>query len=75
MANLIPCGTCGYPLTLEERTGLVEVEGEMVKPAQKEPVSGVVIREGLPTLLRDHDIKPTDTRLYTHTSTTQAADG
>jgi hypothetical protein len=28
-------------------------------------VSGVVIREGLPTLLRDRDIQTTDTRLYT----------
>lgn len=29
-----------------------------------EPVSGVVIREGLPTLLQDQNIKPTDQRLY-----------
>jgi len=35
------------------------------QPAQQEPVSGVVIREGMPTLLRDRDIKPTDARLYT----------
>lgn len=30
-----------------------------------EPVSGVVIREGLPALLQDRNIKPTDQRLYT----------
>jgi len=35
------------------------------QPAQQEPVSGVVIREGLPTLLQDRNIKPTDSRLYT----------
>ena len=35
------------------------------QPAQQEPVLGVVIREGLPTLLQERDIKPTDTRLYT----------
>lgn len=32
----------------------------------QDPVAGVVVREGLPTLLRDSDIKPTDKRLYTH---------
>jgi hypothetical protein len=26
-SNLIPCGTCGYPLTPEERTTLVEQDG------------------------------------------------
>ncbi len=30
-----------------------------------EPVANVAIREGLPTLLNDRDIKPTDERLYT----------
>lgn len=34
-------------------------------PEQQEPVSGVVIREGLPALLQDRNIKPTDQRLYT----------
>lgn len=38
MKNLIQCGTCGYPLTPEERGGLVEVDGVMVKPEQQEPV-------------------------------------
>jgi len=32
---------------------------------EQEPVLGVVVREELPTLLRERDIKPTDTRLYT----------
>ena len=32
MSNMIECGTCGYPLTPEERTGLVERNGRMVKP-------------------------------------------
>jgi hypothetical protein len=36
MKQLINCGTCGYPLTPEERAGLVEGEGVMVKPAQQE---------------------------------------
>ena len=35
------------------------------QPAQQEPIAGVVIREGLPTLLRSSDIKVTDVRLYT----------
>ena len=30
--DLKECGTCGYPLLPEERTGLVEVNGKMVKP-------------------------------------------
>lgn len=29
--NLIECGTCGYPLTPEERSSLVEHRGRMVK--------------------------------------------
>ena len=33
MKNLINCGTCGYPLTPEERATLVEQDGVMVKPA------------------------------------------
>jgi hypothetical protein len=38
--NLINCGTCGYPLTPEERTTLVEKDGVMVKPAPvQEPVN------------------------------------
>jgi hypothetical protein len=32
MTNLINCGTCGYPLTPEERTSLIERDGVMVKP-------------------------------------------
>lgn len=32
---------------------------------QQEPVAGVVIREGLTTLLQNRHIKPTDQRLYT----------
>jgi hypothetical protein len=36
--NLINCGTCGYPLTPEERTTLVEKDGVMVKPAPVQPV-------------------------------------
>lgn len=29
---MVECGTCGYPLTPEERTGLVEEGGRMRKP-------------------------------------------
>ena len=40
MRNLINCGTCGYPLTPDERTTLVEQDGVMVKPAPvQEPVA------------------------------------
>lgn len=35
MTNLINCGTCGYPLTPEERTTLVEKDGVMVKPTNE----------------------------------------
>lgn len=38
MKQLINCGTCGYPLTPEERNGLVEADGVMVKPAQQAPI-------------------------------------
>ena len=34
MSNMIECGTCGYPLTPEERTGLMEHNGRVVKPWQ-----------------------------------------
>lgn len=30
--NMIECATCGYPLTEQERTGLVEINGKMHKP-------------------------------------------
>jgi hypothetical protein len=39
MTNLINCGTCGYPLTPEERTSLIERDGVMVKPAPVQPVA------------------------------------
>lgn len=32
MSNLIPCGTCGYPLDESERTTLIEHNGKMLKP-------------------------------------------
>lgn len=32
MSNMIECGTCGYPLTPEERTFLIERNGRMVSP-------------------------------------------
>ena len=35
--NLISCGTCGYPLTPEERTSLVEQDGVMIKPTSVVP--------------------------------------
>ena len=44
MTNLINCGTCGYPLTPEERTSLIERDGVMVKPAPVQDVS--LIDEG-----------------------------
>jgi hypothetical protein len=37
MTNLINCGTCGYPLTPEERASLIERDGVMVKPTVQEP--------------------------------------
>lgn len=39
MSRLINCGTCGYPLTPEERAGLVEVDGVLVKLAQHKPLT------------------------------------
>ena len=30
--NLVECATCGYPLTKDERFGLVELGGKMHKP-------------------------------------------
>jgi hypothetical protein len=42
ISNLINCGTCGYPLTPEERTSLIERDGVMVKPAPvQEPLQPV----------------------------------
>lgn len=38
---------------------------ERTAPPKREPVSGVVIREGRPTLVQDQHIRPTDQRLYT----------
>ena len=51
--NLINCGTCGYPLTSEERTTLVEKDGVMVKPAPvQEPAlviyQGEIAKSNLP---------------------------
>jgi hypothetical protein len=46
MKNLIQCGTCGYPLTPEERGGLIEVDGVMVKPEQQEPYCYVYTEHG-----------------------------
>jgi hypothetical protein len=34
MKQMIECTTCGYPLTPEERTGLVEIDGKMCKPRE-----------------------------------------
>ena len=62
------CEDLGYvPLSEDGRSVFIDGVG-LVPLAQAEPVqavSGVVIREGLPTLLRDRDIQTTDTRLYT----------
>ena len=65
-----PAQQCKWPTCQSEeyQQALAEqIKRELVgeQPAQQEFVSGVVIREGLPTLLRDRDIKPTDERLYT----------
>ena len=35
------------------------------KEPEQEPVANVVLRDGLPTLLANNQIKPTDERLYT----------
>jgi hypothetical protein len=37
MKQMIECSTCGYPLTPEEREGLVEIDGKMCKP--RKPLS------------------------------------
>lgn len=46
MSNVIECGTCGYPLTPEERTGLVEHNGRMVLPFEQEPVAWCIVENG-----------------------------
>ena len=48
MERLIDCSTCGYPLTPEEREGLVEIDGKMCKP--RKPLT----EEHLTTLCRKH---------------------
>lgn len=45
MSNMVECGTCGYPLTPEERTSLVEHNGRMVKPWQS--LTGEEIAEAM----------------------------
>lgn len=42
-----------------------ELDHKLAEVERQEPVSGVVIREGLPTLLQDRDIKSSDQPLYT----------
>lgn len=52
MKRLIECNTCGYPLTPEEREGLVEINGKMCKPRKpltNEELDALAIDEdGLP---------------------------
>lgn len=43
MSTLIECGTCGYPLTPEEREGLVEIDGKMCKP--RKPLTDAFLEE------------------------------
>ena len=63
MQQDIPRNQCGEAC---ERAKLCAVcLAEMTKQPEQEPVAGVVIREGLPTLLQDKHIKSTDQRLYT----------
>ena len=56
----------GEPIGTMERDAITALKAALAQQAEPvQAVSGVVIREGLPTLLRDRDIRPTDTRLYT----------
>lgn len=54
----------------DELERLVHLALERFSASGGEPARGVVIRDGLPTLLSDRDIKTSDTRLYTHPSPT-----
>lgn len=39
MKQLVDCDTCGYPLLPEERERLVEIDGKMCKPINRQPVA------------------------------------
>ena len=44
---------------------VLKVGKEALAQPEQEPVANVVLRDGLPTLLANNQIKPTDERLYT----------
>ena len=44
---------------------VLRVGKEALAQPEQEPVANVVLRDGLPTLLANNQIKPTDERLYT----------
>ena len=46
------------------REAITAIKEALAQPEQ-EPMANVVLRDGLPTLLANNQIKPTDERLYT----------
>ena len=44
---------------------VLKVGKEALAQPEQEPMANVVLRDGLPTLLANNQIKPTDERLYT----------
>ena len=59
-------GICGFGAKVEPaRQNPYKTTAPAPSKPEQEPVKGVVIREGLPTLLSESGIKSTDVRLYT----------
>jgi hypothetical protein len=52
-----------YPLSCQAE--IAALKQALAQPVQ-EPVSGVVMRDGRPTLIQDKHIEENDQRLYTH---------
>lgn len=59
-------GDTGYATAMDEyyTRGQMVAYGKACATSPQLPVAGVVLRNGLPTLLRNEDIKSTDIRLY-----------
>lgn len=58
MERLIECGTCGYPLTPEEREGLVDIDGKMCKPQEPDAWRTEARNEhGLPVFFCASEVK------------------
>ena len=59
-----PIGNQPHMICHEVDEAFERIDEALAQPEQ-EPVANVVLRDGLPTLLANNQIKPTDERLYT----------